>query len=74
MTNLSTTIALTPEQLKTLIRDAVREAIGELFDEDRSPEPRFAPEIAERLRRYRRERPRTLSVELVEEDLGLHTH
>ena len=64
-------ITLTPDELKILIREAVSEALHELLDDDYSSQPQFAPEIAERLRRYRHERPKTVSVEAVEKALGL---
>jgi hypothetical protein len=49
----NTQITLTPEELKTLVHDAVRDALLEVPGEDLSTEPNFSPEIAERLRRYR---------------------
>lgn len=64
-------ITLTPDELKTLIREAVSEALHELLDDDFSSQPQFAPDIAERLRRYRHERPKTLSVDAVERALDL---
>lgn len=35
------------------------------MDDDLSSEPNFAPEIAERLERYKRERPNTVSADEV---------
>ncbi|MCA0458697.1 MAG: hypothetical protein LCI00_32385 [Chloroflexi bacterium] len=64
-------ITLTPDELKTLVHDAVRDALLEVLGEDMSTEPNFAPEIAERLRRYRDEKPQRLSVDDVVKDLGL---
>ena len=61
MTNQpKTQITLTPDELKTLVHDAVRDALLEVLGEDMSTEPNFAPEIAERLRKYRTERPEQL--------------
>jgi len=64
-------ITLTPEELKTLVHDAVRDALIEVLGEDLSSEPNFAPEIAERLRKYRIEKPERLSIDDVVKDLGL---
>lgn len=64
-------ITLTPDELKTLVHDAVRDALLEVLGEDMSTEPNFVPEIAERLRRYRAEKPERLSIDDVVKDLGL---
>ncbi len=73
MTNQSNTqITLTPDELKTLVYDAVRDALVEFLGEDMSTEPNFAPEIAERLRKYRVEKPERLSIDDVVKDLGFN--
>lgn len=64
-------ITLTADELKTLVHDAVRDALLEVLGEDMSTEPNFAPEIAERLRKYRIEKPERLSIDDVVKDLGL---
>lgn len=71
MTNQpNTQITLTPEELKTLVHDAVRDALIEVLGEDLSTEPNFAPEIAERLRKYRQQKPKTISAADVAKELG----
>jgi hypothetical protein len=62
---------LSPDQLKQLIREAVREVLVEMLGEDMSEEPRFAPEIAERLRRYQQEKPEGIPIDDVVKELGL---
>ena len=57
-------------ELKTLVHDAVRDALLEVFGEDMSTEPNFAPEIAERLHRYRTEKPRTIPAGEAGKELG----
>lgn len=49
----SVQITLTREELKSLIHEAVRESLLEVIGEDAKSEPDFAPEIAERLQRYK---------------------
>jgi hypothetical protein len=56
-------ITLTVEELKSLIHDAVREALLEVMGEDAKSEPEFAPEIVERLQRYKIQSPVTISVD-----------
>jgi hypothetical protein len=58
---LQTTISL--EELKRLIQDAVHDAICELLDEDANTEPNFRPEFAQRLRRYRTQRPMSVPID-----------
>ncbi len=64
-------ISISPEQLKTLIQEAVREALLEIMGDDASSEPDFAPEIAERLRRYQQEKPVGIPIDDVVEELGI---
>lgn len=73
MPNQQVQIMLTSDELKTLFHDAVRDSLLEVLGEDMSTEPNFAPEIAERLHRYRAEKPERLSVDDVVKDLGLET-
>jgi hypothetical protein len=63
-------ITLTADELKTLVHDAVRDALLEVLGEDMSTEPNFAPEIAERLRSYRQHKPKTISAMDVAKELG----
>lgn len=71
MTDQTIQLTITLDQLKTLIREAVQEALLDLSVNDLSSEPNFAPEIAERLERYKHERPKTVSVDEVVKELGL---
>lgn len=64
-------ITLSSDELKTLIHDAVRDALLEVLGEDMNSEPNFAPEIAERLRRYREQKPTRISIDDVVKELGL---
>jgi len=52
--DIQMTISL--DELKVLIQEAVRETLLEMFGEDMNSEPTFAPEIAERLRKYQQEK------------------
>jgi hypothetical protein len=45
------------DELKALIQEAVHDALQDLLGEDLNPEPNFAPHIAERLKRYKTEKP-----------------
>lgn len=65
MTDQTIQLTITLDQLKTLIREAVQEALLDLTENDLSSEPNFAPAIAERLEQYKRERPKTISVDEV---------
>jgi hypothetical protein len=66
---LQTTISL--DELKALIHDAVRDALLEMLGEDMTSEPNFAPEIAERLRRYQSQKPDGIPIDDVISELGL---
>jgi hypothetical protein len=68
----NTQITLTPDELKTLVHDAVRDVLIEVLGEDLSSEPNFAPEIAERLRAYRQQKPKTVSAANVAKELGFN--
>jgi hypothetical protein len=67
--NSTVQITLSVEQLKSLIHEAVREALLEMMGEDASSEPQIAPEMVARLQRYRVQRPVTISVDEVEKVL-----
>ncbi len=58
---------LTVDELRALIREAVQEVLSELDGEDLD----FAPEFAERLRAYLRERPKGRPLDEVARELGL---
>jgi hypothetical protein len=64
-------ITLSTDELKALIHEAVRDALLEILGEDLNSEPGFTPEIAERLKTYRQQKPPTLSIEDVVRELGL---
>jgi hypothetical protein len=68
----SVQITLTPDELKLLIHDAVRDALLEVLGEDMNTEPNFVPEIAERLRRYRTEKSKTIPANEVAKELGFN--
>lgn len=65
-------ITLTVDELKTLIRDAVRDALLEVLGEDMDTEPRFSPDVAARLQSYRQQEPRTIAAADVAKDLDIH--
>lgn len=67
--SLQTTISL--DELKALIHDAVRDALLEILGEDMASEPNFAPEIAERLRKYQSQKPDGIPIDDVISELGL---
>jgi hypothetical protein len=67
--SLQTTISL--DELKAMIHDAVRDALLEMLGEDMTSEPNFAPEIAERLRKYQQMKPHGISIDDVVNELGL---
>lgn len=66
-----TLVTMSRDELKALVREAVQEAMQELWDEDMSLEPKFAPEVAEVLRRYKREHPRGISLDDAVKELGI---
>lgn len=59
------------DELKALIQEAVHDALLDVLGEDLSSEPRFAPEIAERLRKYKAEGPTRISIDEAVKELGL---
>jgi hypothetical protein len=59
------------DELKALIQEAVQDALQDLLGEDLSSEPNFAPEIAERLKRYRTEKPKRIPIDEAVKELGL---
>lgn len=63
-------ITLSAEELKTLIHDAVRDALLEVLGEDMDSEPQFSPEVAERLRAYREQKPKTIPAADAARELG----
>jgi hypothetical protein len=66
---LQTTISI--DELKALIHEAVRDALLEMLGEDMTSEPNFAPEIAERLRKYQSQKPDGIPIDDVINELGL---
>jgi hypothetical protein len=71
MSDKSVQITLSTDELKALIQEAVRDALLELLGEDLNSEPRFTPEIAERLKTYRQQKPSSLPIDDVVRELGL---
>jgi hypothetical protein len=67
--SVQTTISL--DELKILIHDAVRDVLIEMLGEDVRSEPNFAPEIAERLRKYQSQKPTGIPLDDVVSELGL---
>jgi len=67
--SMQTTLSV--DELKALIHDAVRDALLEMLGEDMASEPNFAPEIAERLRKYQSEKPVGIPIDDVISELGL---
>lgn len=67
--SLQTTISL--DELKAMIHDAVRDALLEMLGEDMNSEPNFAPEIADRLRKYQQMKPRGIPIDDIVKELGL---
>ncbi len=64
-------ITLSLDELKDLIHEAVKDALLEVLGEDQNTEPRFTSEIAERLQRYRTQKPARIPIDDVVKDLGL---
>jgi predicted RecB family endonuclease len=64
-------ITMSVDDLKALVQEAVRDALLDILGEDFRSEPEFAPEIAERLRKYQQERPASMSVDDVVKELEL---
>ena len=67
--SIQTTLSL--DELRALIHDAVRDVLQEMLGEDMASEPNFVPEIAERLRKYQKQKPVGLSIDDVVNELGL---
>jgi len=59
------------DELRVLIREAVHDALLEMLGEDMNSEPNFAPEIAERLQRYKTEKPAHVSIDEAVKELGV---
>lgn len=64
-------VNISVDELKALIQEAVHDALLDVLGEDLNSEPRFAPEIAERLRKYRAEAPARIPIDEVVKELGL---
>ncbi len=61
------------EEFRSLIHEAVQEALDANIDEDDFDEStNFKPEVAEQLKRFLEERPRGKSVDDVVKELGLN--
>ncbi len=67
--SIQTTMSI--DELKALIREAVRDTLIEMLGEDMNSEPKFTPDIAERLRSYQQQKPVGLSIDDVVSELGL---
>ena len=60
------------EELRPIIREAMQEALEDDIDEDDFDDnTNFKPEVAERLRRFLKERPRGKPVDDIVKELGL---
>jgi hypothetical protein len=61
------------EEMEALVREAVRDALAEITEEDADPDARlgFRPAIADRLQRYLKEHPQGRSLDDVINELGL---
>lgn len=64
-------ISIGRDELKSLIQETVRDVLLDMFGEDMNSEPNFAPEIAERLRKYQHEKPTGIPIDDVIKELGL---
>lgn len=59
------------DELKALIQEAVHDALLEILGEDMKSEPSFSPDIAERLKRYKTEKPTRIPIDKAVKELGL---
>jgi hypothetical protein len=64
-------VNITVDELKALIQEAVHDALLDVLGEDLNSEPRFAPEIVERLRKYRSEGSTRIPIDEAVKELGL---
>lgn len=72
MTNqLDVQITLSLDEFKDLIHEAVKDVLLEVLGEDQNTEPCFTSEIAERLQRYRTQKPAGIPIDDVAKELHL---